>query len=177
MNNTTTPAKSANPQHYAYVAPGNQIPVAVARLTTLMGQFVILRTVRDVKVRKGTPGHYQKDSTFTCRAGVNYDNIGAVKEKRESGELPAENAGLPWGEWLIFPYLIRHNGAHYFRCTSVNNNPVCVPTVRFLRNGVEVSKDEVRAIALASEFREEETPRDVFTVKVENITHINGNPV
>jgi hypothetical protein len=122
-------------------------------------------------------GRYEKDSTFTARVGVDYDNISAVKEKRETGELPAENAGLPWGEWLHFPHVIIHNGKCYFRCTSVNGNAACVPVVKWWKDGREISKDEAMAVALASEKGGEGDPRDVFTVKVDSITHINGNPV
>jgi hypothetical protein len=137
----------------------------------LKGQFASLRTVRPIKVRKGK-AEILKDSTFTCRVGVNYDNIAAVKEGREDGTLPSENAGLPWGEWLVFPYVIAHKGCHYFRCTTVHNEHA-IPKVRFLRNGVEISKDEAKADALASEFYDKDDT-EVFTVKVESITEING---
>ena len=173
MNTITT--SRPNPPTYAHVAVSAPIPAVVARLVTLKGQFVVLSTTRDVKVRKGIMGNYEKHSVFTCRIGVDYDNISVVKEKRETGELPSENAGLPWGSWLIFPYIIAHKGNHYVRCTSVNGNPLCVPKVKYTRDGVDIPEEMVRQVALAQEFREDE--RDVFTIKVESITHINGNPV
>lgn len=147
------------------------LPVGVHRLMSLKGQFASLRTVRPIKVRKGK-AEILKDSTFTCRVGVNYDNIAAVKEGRADGSLPAENAGLPWGEWLVFPYVIAHKGNHYFRCTSVHNDNA-IPKVRYLRNGVEISKDEAKVDGLASEFYDKDET-EVFTVKVESITEING---
>jgi hypothetical protein len=176
MNTTTAPRTTANPPAFAHVAISAPIPAAVARLVTLKGQFVVIRTVRDLKTYKGTVGHYEKDSTFTARIGVDYDNISAVKEKRETGELPAENAGLPWGSWLIFPYIIAHKGNHYVRCTSVNGNAACVPTVRFLKDGKEISKEAAMAVATAAE-KGGDDERDVFTIKVESITHINGKPI
>lgn len=150
------------------------LPLGVHKLMGLKGQFASLRTVRPLKVRKGK-AEILKDSTFTCRVGVNYDNITAVKEARADGSIPAENAGLPWGEWLVFPYVIAHKGAHYFRCTSVHNDSA-IPRVIYTRNGVEISKDEAKADALASEFGDKDE-REVFTVKVESITHINGEAV
>jgi hypothetical protein len=173
MSNTTAPAPTVAPAtpSLAHV----DLPVGVHRLMALKGQFASLRTVRPLKVRKGRT-EILKDSIFVCRIGVNYDNIGAVKEGRADGTLPAENAGLPWGEWLVFPYVIGHKGNHYFRCTSVNGNDSCIPKVRFLRNGVEISKEEAQVDALASEFSEKED-REVFTVKVESIIEINGEAV
>ena len=146
------------------------LPVGVHRLMGLRGQLASLRTVRPIKVRKGR-AEILKDSTFTCRVGVNYDNIAVVKEGREDGSLPAENAGLPWGEWLVFPYVIAHKGNHYFRCTAVHNDNA-IPRVIYSRNGVEITKAEAMVDGLASEFYEKEG--EVFTVKVESITEING---
>lgn len=163
MNTTLT---NTNAPSFAAV----DMPIGVHKLMGLKGQFASLRTVRPLKVKKGK-AEILKDSTFTCRVGVNYDNITAVKEGREDGSLPAENAGLPWGEWLVFPYVIAHKGCHYFRCTSVHNDNA-IPRVTYTRNGVEITKDEAKADALASEFYEKEG--EVFTVKVESITEING---
>lgn len=163
MNTTLT---NTNAPTFAAV----DMPIGVHKLMGLKGQFASLRTVRPLKVKKGK-AEILKDSTFTCRVGVNYDNITAVKEGREDGSLPAENAGLPWGEWLVFPYVIAHKGCHYFRCTSVHNDNA-IPRVIYTRNGVEITKDEAKADALASEFYEKEG--EVFTVKVESITEING---
>ena len=147
------------------------LPVGVHRLMGLKGQFASIRTVRPLKVRKGK-AEILKDSTFTCRVGVNYDNIAAVKEGRAGGTLPAENAGLPWGEWCVFPYVIAHKGAHYFRCTSVHNDNA-IPRVTYTRNGVEITKAEAMVDGLASEFYDKDGT-EVFTVKVESIVEING---
>lgn len=151
------------------------LPPAVEGLLALKGQFASLKTVRLLKVRKGQQA-IEKESIFTCRIGVDYDNIKAVQEKRDAQLLPAENQGLPWGQWLVFPHLIAHKGAHYLRCTQVNGNNACIPKVRFLRNGVEITREEAQAAALASEFQDRED-RDVFTVKVESIVEVNGKPV
>jgi hypothetical protein len=149
------------------------IPAKVANLLALKGQIVTLCTKRDCKVRKGSP-MVEKVAKFQCRVGVNYDNMASVQEKRENGTLPAENAGLPWGQWLIFPHLIAHKGNHYLRCTTLNNNNV--PQVSYLLDGREISREEARALCLASEFRDHED-NDCFTVKVESVTHVNGEAV
>lgn len=135
------------------------------KLLSKKGQIATLTTERAMKMRKGQPT-VTKRSTFQCRVGVNYDNIAAVKEKRAEGTLPAENAGLPWGEWLEFPYTIAHKGEVYFRCTAMRNN-VPSKTMYFIE-GVEIDRDTVQAMCLASEFKES-TDNDVFNIKVSSI--------
>ena len=148
------------------------LPQRVLDLLNLKGQIATLLTCRDAKMRKGRPA-IQKESRFQCRIGVNYDNIETVQIKREVGILPEENAGLPWGEWLVFPYVIGHKGNHYFRCTVLNNG--YIPRTRWLRDGVEITKEEAQVDCLASEFSEKDN--DVFTVKVESILEVNGKAV
>lgn len=132
------------------------------------GQIVTLVTERPLKVRKNQE-QITKRSTFQCRVGVTYDNIQAVKDKRANGELPAENAGLPWGEWVEFPYVIAHKGEYYLRCTMLRNAHRVAPT--YTRNGVEISPAEAQLAALASEFRTGDD-NDVFNVKVSSIREV-----
>lgn len=106
-----------------------------------------------------------KRSFAVVRFGVEYDHMKAVQLKRESGELPAQNAGLKWGEWEMFPYFIRHNGSMYLRCNPSHNNPV---TTEYYLNGVKVDKAQIENMCLASEFRKTEA-LDTFTVNVENV--------
>jgi hypothetical protein len=147
-------------------------PPLVGKLLDMKGQIVSLGTVRELKVRKGETA-IQKASVFSCRAGVSYDNIKAVKEKRENGELPEVNQGLNWGEWAVFPHLIHHKGEFYFRCNTLPGN---IPKVAYQRNGAIITKEEAQVAALASEFRDHEDT-DVFTIKVSSIKEINGERV
>jgi hypothetical protein len=149
------------------------LPSRVQGMLAIKGQIVTLKTVRTVKTRKGQ-AEVLKESTFQCRLGVNYDNIASVQEKREDGTLPAENAGLPWGEWLVFPHIIAHKGNHYYRCTKVNSG--FIPKTCYYQNGKEISKDEAKVVCLASEFREDQD-NEVFTIKIESIVEVNGQIV
>jgi len=142
--------------------------LTMEQLLARKGQICTFTTARPLKVRKGQ-APITKTSTFQARVGVDYDNITAVKEKRASGELPAENQGLPWGTWAVFPYVIEHKGEQYFRCTSINNNFV-TKTV-YTRDGVEIAKEEAQVAALASEFSEG-TPSDVFNIKLSSILEV-----
>ena len=152
----------------------DQLPQLVLQLLHLRGQFTSLVTLREMKVRKGAAA-VQKESAFTCRVGVNYDNQKDVIEKREADILPKENAGLPWGQWVegCFPHLIEHKGGYYFRCTPVDG---AIPKSRFFRDGKEITKQEAQATCLASEFRDHED-NNAFTVKVSSIRQINGQEV
>ena len=138
-------------------------------LMSRKGQIVTVTTTRPVRMKKGQ-AEVMKTSQFQCRVGVNYDNIAAVKEGRANGELPAENAGLPWGEWLEFPYTIGHKGETYVRCTMLNNGFRRAP-VFALADGTEVDKETVRLGALASEFREGDD-NAVFNIKVSSLVEV-----
>lgn len=141
------------------------LPSKVTELLSKKGQIVTLTTERDMKVRKGQ-SPIRKRSTFQCRVGVNYDNIQAVKDKRENGELPAVNQGLPWGNWAVFPHLIEHKGEYYLRCTVLRNN--FTPTVNFTRFGNLITREEAVVACLASEFKANDD-NEVFTIKVSSI--------
>ena len=129
------------------------------------GTIATLTTLRAMKVRKGMEP-IQKLSTFQARVGVEYDNIKAVQDKRANGELPAENQGLPWGEWYDYPHIIEHKGEYYYRCTRVRNQ--FVPQVTYLQHGVEITKESAEIQCLASEFRGD-TDNEVFTIKVASL--------
>ena len=142
-------------------------------LETLMsrkGQIVTVKTIRAVKMRKGQPA-VNKASEFQCRVGVTYDNIQAVQDGRADGTLPAENAGLPWGEWIEFPYTIGHKGETYVRCTLLKNNFRRAP-VFTLMDGTEIAKADVMPLALASEFKEKDADSVVFNIRLSSILDV-----
>jgi len=151
------------------------LPQKVWDLLQYKGQIVTLKTRRPMKMRKGRD-MIEKESTFQCRIGVNYDNIQDVKYKRATGELPAYNQGLPWGQWVFFPYLLEYKDTYYFRCT-VLNNPKSIHKTRYIRGGVDITKAEAMLDCLASEFPLIQTDNDVFNIKVDNILEVNGQSV
>ena len=142
----------------------NQILSTVLARKGAIATFI---TQRPLKVRKGEQPII-KTSEFQARIGVNYDNIAAVQEKRENGELPAQNAGLPWGQWVVPNYIISHNDALYVRCTTVNNDfNVC--TV-YTRDGVLINASEAKRAALASEFSSSDS--EVFNIKLNSVVEV-----
>lgn len=149
-----------------------QIQPSIAdRLHMLMqrrGQIATITTRRALKVRKNQPA-IDKISTFQCRVGVDYDNIQSVQDKRRTGELPVMNAGLPWGQWVDFPYVIEHRGEYYFRCTRLRNN--FRARTQYVREGQVIDREQAQQAALASEFREQDD-NEVFTIKIASIQDI-----
>lgn len=131
------------------------------------GQIATITTKRAMKVKKGQP-MVEKESTFQCRLGINYDNLSGVIVKRESGELPEENQGLRYGKWFKFPFLIEFKDELQLRCNSFKSS---VPKETIYRvNGVEIDADEAKSYCLASEFRN--TIGDVFNIKLSSIVKL-----
>ncbi len=137
----------------------NDLPSKVQTLLSMKGQFLTITYGKECKVRKGEVPIF-KFSKMMLRAGVSYDEIQAVKAKRESGELP---------------YIIEHKGNLNFRFFTVPNAQRYAPT--FVRNGKEITREEAQTACLASEFQERETTLETMTVKVEGILEINGKEV
>ena len=162
MNNTLS-----LPPIPAILAPAKLDPISY--LIGRKGQIVTITAIRSMKTRKGILSEILKRSTFQAQVGVNYDNKASVQAKRESGELPAENAGLPWGEWENFPYVIAHKGKRYFRFSTVKND--FQRKVTYFLDGAEVDRDTIESLCLASEFREKEN-LDVFTFPLDGIESI-----
>jgi hypothetical protein len=132
------------------------------------GQFGRARWRKALKTRKGVQGKVEKVTSMSIRAGVDYDSMKVVKEKRESGELPAENAGLPWGQWVEFPYLIAHKDKHYLRLYPNGNGKI---ETQYFLNGSPATMEEISSYVLASELPKGEKP-DCITVSLENIEEL-----
>jgi len=140
--------------------------------TAPKGANIILGWVRDAKTRKGAP-KVRKMVRMVGRLGIEYDNLASVVEKRANGELPKENQGETWWEWVTHPFLIRHKktGQQYIRMYSGTSKKT-KPIRQFLMNGETVSFEDVEAHLLASE--KNSSHGDTFMVKVEDITAIRS---
>lgn len=122
---------------------------------------------RGMKTRK-TAGSVacEKAVSALVRAGVDYDAQKVVQEKRESGELPSVNAGLPWGEWAEdVKGTILHKGKRYLRLYPHRG---ATPLATYFVNGAEVQADDVRPLCLASEFQDREAA-DCFTLSLDKL--------
>lgn len=138
-------------------------------LESTKGSFHSLLWERPMKTKKAYADmRIVKRSSAVVRFGVEYDNMKAVQQKRATGELPAVNAGLQWGEWKMYPYFITHKGNTYLRCATSKQNPT---RTEYFLNGVKVDAETIKPMVLASEFSKSES-QDVFTLNVDNILAI-----
>jgi hypothetical protein len=142
-----------------------------AKFLTRLGHLVRLTYRGEVKMKKSYLGlPITKVTQVTCRAGVKYDNIAAVQEKRENGELPSENAGLKGMSWVVFPHILigdkSQEESWRFATIPKRHNKV----TRYFVGDVEVSKNEIpweHAYASSSK-----GASDVFNVKAKNIVSL-----
>ena len=140
----------------------NSLLVAI---TSKKGQIATITTERPLKGRKGMPVVI-KTSTFQTRLGITYDNLSGVITKRASGDLPEDNQGLAYGEWALFPYLIKTKNSIQLRCNSFKSS---VPTVtEYMCDGELISRDDAQRLCLASEFKTD-SRSDVFNIKIDSI--------
>lgn len=142
-------------------------------MATRKGVNVNLSWERDCKVKKTCSDVIRKRTESVGRVGIDYNNREVVQKLRDAGELPETEQPI-WhgkGEWLIFPYIIRHTvtGQLYLRMYQ-GTNPNYRPTVQFFKNGQPVSKGEVEDMLLASEKRSDTSL--CFCVKIEDMLRI-----
>jgi hypothetical protein len=126
------------------------------------GQFVRVVTARPLKplktaVKNGLVEEGEeivKHSVYVGKAGIDYDNRAAVKEARESGDLPAENQGLNGKEWVEFPIILRgiRSGTLMVAITPSNAPTHRVRTV-FTRNGEEIARETLDGIVGAKDWK------------------------
>ena len=131
---------------------------------------IVIEWTRDAKTRKGVTDSIQKSVRMIGRIGIEYDNLKAVKIGRATDELPAENQGLPWGRFEIYPYLIEHKGNHYVRLYK-GTSKIIRPKTTWFKNGVEVERDEISPLLLKSELKS--SKGECFVTKIESITRLN----
>jgi hypothetical protein len=137
------------------------------------GANIVCEWERDAKVKvAGRNLNIRKAVRMVGRVGLTYDNLKAVKEKRETGELPKENAGLQaWAEWLTFPFLLGHKtkGTQYLRLYKGTSKKVA-PSVSWTMNSKAVDKEEIACYLQASELKKSEG--DCFMVKVADLKRV-----
>jgi len=144
-----------------------------ALVATPKGANIVAEWTRSAKVFKTCTDSITKSVRAIGRVGIEYDNQKAVVEKRDSGELPSENAGLPKGqEWEVYPYLIvcPSSGKRLLRLYN-GTSPFIHASVQWHLNGQEVSFAAIEGSLLASE--KAERKGDCFCVNVEDITRLN----
>ena len=142
--------------------------------STPKGCNIIVEWVRPCKTRKGVNAIITKAVRCVGRIGIEYVNLNEVQEKREEGTLPSSNAGLPWGQWAEYPWLIENKGKYYLRLYN-GTSSTTTPKATFFIDGVETTKEAVTPYLLASELGEKDG--DCFNCAIENLTRLNHETV
>ncbi len=139
---------------------------ALARALSRKGQFAGFLWVRPMATRKDVSSVITKEVRCVARVGLDYESMASTTEGRNDGTLPAENAGLPWGTWARFPYLIEHNGNLYLRLYPRQGGKC---HVRYRINGLIADRAMIEPLCLAKEFRDDDSPRTCITLNVNNL--------
>jgi len=140
------------------------------------GANIVLEWERDCAVLKRgelNGRNVRKHVRAVGRMGVEYDNQKAVQEKRASGELPKENAGLAdWQEWEQYPFILRHkvNGTRYLRLYN-GTSKTTTPKRYFTVDGELKEFSAIESALAASERKEHDG--DCFMVKIESLLRVH----
>lgn len=137
------------------------------------GANVILEWERPVKTLKTHSDlNIRKHVRMVGRKGIEYNNMKAVQEKRENGELPSE----PKPTWFYHDEnvkgLIRNKRTDepYVQLFVGTSNKTR-PSVSFTMDGEETTMEEIESFILASEKQSEKG--ETFTCKIENMIRIH----
>lgn len=140
----------------------------IAKLSTVKnGTYTNITFISDIVSDKDHKEHkVQKITSAIVRLGVAYSHI-QVDTIQFRDRTKGEEEQLPWGEWdPECPYLIMHKDNYYLRCT-VSRSPNHHRKVRYLIDGVEVTKEEAMSFTRPSEWVKKEDY--VFNPKITNV--------
>lgn len=129
-----------------------------------------------------------KVTDLTVRLGIRYSHIAPVAASIIlSGVQSADaNLELPWGQWdPECKYLIEHKGNYYIRCTNIYSQDIEEipeelrskkrrnrPTSRYYLNGVEISRDELKALGYLRDSYWNDDNKLVWVYKLDEVVSI-----
>jgi hypothetical protein len=151
-----------------------KVQLILSELDKKRGQNIPCLWRRQLKVRKGVTNLVEKISECVVRAGINYKNLRAVQELRESaGEIDQPHP-LTWGTWQKWPFIITHQGKEYLRVYPASLD--IHAKVQYMLDGQQVAKEQIEHLCLSSEFKKQEEMPRCFTVRAENVIRL-GNVI
>lgn len=106
-------------------------------------------------------------SSGVFRAGVEFKNLSEVKEGIEQGKR-GEVQKLPYGEWDVYPYTIKHNNQLQYRLYPTKNEQHKI-TKKYYVDGKQVPVSEFKNYLTPSAANKLEEDKLCFNVKEENI--------
>ena len=173
MENPKNKVKIADIKNILATRKGANLSVVIGKqLKTYKKVIDIVPIGQNEYISYGESPVVEKVTSFVIRGGIEYDNQKVVIEGREDGTLPAENAGLPWGQWAEYPFHIEHKGSDYARFYAASGLSF-EPKVEYFLNGKPTTKAVIEPLCLASEFRKSDEPMPLcMTIKADNVKAI-----
>ena len=136
------------------------------------GSHISVAWIREAKCKKGCP-LVQKKTVAFVRSGINFANLGSVKEGISSGER-GEVQSLPWGTWRngFEKYIIDHTSKDGVSKEYVRLYPATFENLRpqvtwYLEDKV-VEYSQIEEYLLSSEKPKDEIP-ECFTVSADSV--------
>lgn len=128
---------------------------------------------KKLKTRAGCGDVYEKVTVTQGRFGVEYNNLKAVVNGRNVGNLPVEPCALPKGTtWSEYPFYINGKSGIQLRVARANSG---YGKTTYFKNGQKIDKATAEAACLASEFPKynPEAPKPaIFNIGIEKIISI-----
>lgn len=138
------------------------------------GAYTSIVWERNAHIKRSCPYIIKKRVFATCRVGINYKNIGYVKNSLINGERNNDFT-LPWGQWERYPYIIQHTNKkeitnRYLRLYLGTNQSI---RSEWYLNGRIVNLEDIKQYLLSSELKELELDKTIpVTVNVNDILSI-----
>lgn len=109
------------------------------------------------KLTKIVTGHYDVGREYVTK-----DADGNPKGSDDS-------RSLPWGEWDVYPYIIRHNNKEYLRLLPPIDDDNTASASYFV-DGELVSKEEFQQFLTPGDVKKMSKPSDCFSVTIDKLT-------
>lgn len=127
----------------------------IDHIKSCKGQFIRVRFTSNVKGSASSKlKALSKITEGIFRSGIDYANLKKVKDGIESGER-GEVESLPWGEWLLPPWIIGHKDTEYLRLYPVDGQKM---DVTYIVDGQTVDKATFQSYLTPSQCAEREAP-------------------
>lgn len=165
--------------------------VNVEKFLSSKGQYIAAAWKSEKKPAAAHKGKkLVKRTSGVFRAGINFANLGAVKDGIRDGER-GEVGELPWGQWECFPYFIQHKGVRYVRLYPPSKKIEVIDpntgnmiekhvadwdaaklAVQYYVDDVEVDREVFNSYLTPSDAARRDKECDCFTVTQSNIIHL-----
>lgn len=138
---------------HPFVVANQEMNQKIHFILSRKGQICSFRAKRQLKTLKQFKDLViEKESSYSCRIGIEYENMAVTKEIRAEGKEPS---GLKGKEWLFYPYFLKSQSSEniYVRLYAMDPaKGLNGRDTKYFLNGNLAEKENIRQFCLASEF-------------------------